>query len=311
MRTRIPLAAVVVALLAACTAAPPDERTAAEVLWGPLQRLYLDVKEGSEEDFTAQVNEIEEQIAACMAGLGFEYVPAPSNYARFGAEQLLEGPLPGSEEYAQEYGYGMVRVASSEVSGTEDPNEEIRAGLSSETLAEYEIALFGDYSLWENHDEPPPPEMGGCQREATVALWSGEIDPFEDEIQAELTRIDSELVPRDERVTALDTKWAACMADAGYPGHQDPRTTRDGMWELYLEHGGGEGTVGSDGMTDSERTFLEIEIPQAVADWQCRDAIDYDSVAIQVRDELQQQFIDSHQAELDAWSQRVQEADAR
>ena len=311
MRAPVRVAATlpILLLIAACSGTAPQESSPEQALWGPLDQLYNDTKAQSDEEFSTQVDAVEEQAAACMAELGFEYVPAPGNHRRVTTDELM-ADLPSSEAFAKEYGYGAVRTPGLEAAGTEDPNEAILERLSAQELAEYDVALHGDLESWAQRGEVPPLAERGCLGAASATLWASEPDPFDQEILAEISRIERELVPADARVTAIDAQWAECMSDAGHPGLESHLAARDGIWEQYLEHGGGEGEIRADGLTDNEREFLEIEIRQATADWQCRDSLGYDAVVNQVRDELQQQFIDSHEVELDAWTQRGREADA-
>ena len=41
--------------------------------------------------------------------------------------------------------------------------------------------------------------------------------------------------------------------------------------------------------------------PRAVADFDCRDEVDYDKIQLEVNSEYQQEFYDAHKDELEAW----------
>ncbi|NLF05898.1 MAG: hypothetical protein GX593_12980 [Actinomycetales bacterium] len=300
----------VAALLAACTGPTPEPPSLADTLFGPLDRLYYDAKAQTDEEYFAQVATTEEAIAACMAEAGFEYLPATGNYSRISTQDLIAN-LPDAEEYAKEYGYGAVRnPGGSALEPPEDPNEAIRDALSPEAYDEYQLALHGPIAIWDGTGEMPETDSG-CQSAAYEAAYPAEPDPLEQEILAEISRIETEAVPAHPDVAELDGRWAECMSDAGYPGLTSHRAARDGIWEQYLEHGGGAGEVGPDGMTESEREFLPIEIAQATADWQCRDSLGYDAAVTRVRDTLQQEFVDAHAPELEAWAARVQESQSK
>jgi len=43
------------------------------------------------------------------------------------------------------------------------------------------------------------------------------------------------------------------------------------------------------------------EVALATADWDCREESDYDAVWREVRSRLQQEYVDAHRDELDAW----------
>ena len=50
---------------------------------------------------------------------------------------------------------------------------------------------------------------------------------------------------------------------------------------------------------DGQITPIEIEL--AVADFDCREEVDYDKVQLEVTADAQQQFYDAHKDELEAW----------
>lgn len=273
---------------------------------GPLDEIVRAATEKSHAALAARIVEGEERIARCMGELGFEYVPSPDSYVTV-AQEDIEGPRPGSREYAEQFGYGIAHSPGVVTSSGADPNQETLDALSPEAREQYEIALNGDVATW--GAEPPRLEDQGCRGQGLADVWQDEPDPFGEEVRAELARIETELLPAAERVAELDARWAACMADAGYPGLTSHASASEALAEEFLAGGAGAGTVGEDGLTSAQRLFLEREIAQATADWRCRDELGYDAVAREVRAELQQEFVDAHREELDAWVAREAEAE--
>lgn len=300
---RVVLASLVGALaLAGCTAQGGEKKVMDDDGGpGPLGSIAMAVTEVSDAELKARIVAAEEAVAACMRELGFEYVPAPENYG-FTSTEDAEGPEPGSLEFAEEHGYGIARGPGISLAAGPDPNEEIRAGLSPEALEEYERAYLGDPESW--GEQPPPVEEQGCSGKGAASVFGEEPDPFDAEVRAELERIEIELVPNDPRVRKLDGTWAACMAEAGYPGLSSPASAEEELFEEFLTSGAGAGAVDADGLTAAAREFLEKEIAQATADWHCRAELGYDAVVRAVRNAFEQKFVDAHRAELDAWAAR-------
>lgn len=161
---------------------------------------------------------VQESIALCMAQEGFEYIPAvrPQDSVFFAFDQ---------EEYARERGFGITTWYGEEdlfLSGDGDwvdPNAEIVAALSESESEAYHEVLYGMDAFG---------EIGSGDIESVGALWgSGCNGKAYEEVFGAMTAVFAELGPQleeleqrveaDPRFRDAEDKWAACMADRGFP----------------------------------------------------------------------------------------------
>ena len=119
--------------------------------------------------------------------------------------------------------------------------------------------------------------------------------------KAEIDRIDAEVVPTHPDVVAADAAWGECMADASFPGYASQPEAEERELERYYASAGEDRAVGPDGMTEGEREGLPQEVAIATADRDCTDRVRYDDVVARVRNAAQQEYVDAHRDELDAW----------
>lgn len=212
-------------------------------------------------DFRAQEMEIQQEIAQCMAGEGFEYIPfVPSD---------VGGGFVGAdfdeEEYVKTYGFGVstwvLQDAAFNGDGNfedpyaNDPNQEIVESMDQLEQEEYYRVLYGgepdiiantpqeeleamtEEELMAFYDEAYANwQPDGCQNaayngaygggESQMAFW----DEFGADYEAIYTRAQS-----DERILDAQAKWSACMTDKGYD-----YATRDDMYAYFMgsESGG-------------------------------------------------------------------------
>lgn len=247
----------------------------------------------------------EELVAACMAEQGFEYVPDTSTYHRDGLSEL-DYP-PGTREFAAQYGYGIASMPGKVVGDEPSTNAEITAAMSEEELDAYERALNGDAVVDGDEDA----ELGGCVRAARNEVWGDrELDPVRASLEDEIARIDTELAPADDAVIAAAAEWSACMADAGFPGYATPDAAEEAAWQRWLAFNEGLvvdplGNAPVDGSIPGQDQMEAEEAALATADWDCRAEADYDAVWREVRNRFQQEYVDAHRAELDAWVERI------
>lgn len=270
--------------------------------------------------------EMEEFIAACMAEQGFQYIMRTDEM-----ETTILPPLPGqaqlgSREWAALFGFGIstnpptadFSVRSMGITGV-TTNRELRAEMSEAERAAWWQALYGvalvdgqllfpQPHLWEN----VPESDIGCmtrwfiaQTEPPIAFGAlqDEIDRFESIVQA------------DPRTLALDAEWASCMIDAGEPGWVSPLQVSAGLREMFAAQDqipvevllAWDWAAAPDGPPEpvGRAAFQEREIAIAVADWDCRDQLDHDAAQRAIDLDLQQEFVDQHRNELEAWVQYV------
>ena len=273
---------------------------------------YLELVLGvTQEEFEAHALAFEEDVAECMAEAGFEYVPWTGRHTLIDDSRL--DPPRGSREFAEAYGYGWAATPTgTTLDPVEDPNSAIQGRMSEAELAEYELALYGTIHLdyldaEDQYNFVPDLEHAGCFGHAQLERdRSG--DPMDDDtylaLQAEIDRIEAEVIPTHPDVVAADAAWSACMADAGYPGYARQPEAEEREFDHYMASGSGAGEVLPDGMTQGEIDQLAREIPIALADWDCADAVGYHDVVAGIRNAAQQEYVDAHRDELDAWVER-------
>lgn len=292
-----------------------------------------------------------ERVAACMREQGFEYEPEfgpPADIAMVGFPPRL-GPGPGSLEFASRYGFGVAIADPHVLSQQEvmsrwhdefdekrDANADTVAALGPDELLAYHVALMGDEGpYYIGAKEAPDSGLGpfeaedrGCMGAADLAdpaPWFESVEKF-----PTITRAVQDLPVLgldDPRVVALEPAWAACMADAGYPGltrradaealarAQMDEAKGAALRELGYETEAdymiamGEGPMTEEGfdpiqarLKDATETIAKDgEIALAVADATCADTTGYAAVRTEVSHELQQKFVDMYTADLEAW----------
>ncbi|HEX6336870.1 MAG TPA: hypothetical protein VFZ85_07950 [Jiangellaceae bacterium] len=282
----------------------------------------------TEEDLQKQ-REFENLVQQCMRDEGFEYVPYvvdPSDWDNPFEDAYALPP----DEFAEQYGYGISTLHMAESDLPEDPNEEIRRGLSPQALAEYERALYGDMEGQEFSDgeewTPPPLEDRGCYDKASAQVWG---DPYEDEgnfrdphqefesLMESLWSIQERFMS-DPRMEEPTQNWRDCMAEAGHPfemlGEPEQEVWRrmDELqgWDEFMEL---EEQAAAEGVLPAAAQFepkeidpaeleelQEYELAVAVADVRCKKE-HYNEIAEQVQYEVEEQFVEEHREELERY----------
>ena len=177
-------------------------------------------------DIGVEQRRIEEAVAECMAGEGFEYEPAaPEPEA---VEFREEDPI----ESARRDGFGVSLAYGNPEYDTdfggvemEDPNAEYVAALSESEAAAYYDALYGtpeENAEYQTAETDPGTGqvtivgsgvagcLGEAQREVT-GNWAAVfplLQPLWEEIDAR--------VRADPRIVELEAEYASCMADTGF-----------------------------------------------------------------------------------------------
>lgn len=319
-RAAVPVLAALALLLSGCSGSekePGDAAGGAE-RESPLAKYFNAVYGGElspeeqERQFAEQQRETEELVAQCMQEQGFEYTPDTSSTS-FSSGDGDEWQ-PDEREWVAQYGYGVVTTPFSEEPPPEeeyvDPNGDYVASLSeSEQTAFYE-ALHGPMP-----DEDELPEDGSFEYDWTTAGCHGAAQhevAGEDPSQSEefkplfeaLDRLYSDMASWPG-MAELDAQWADCMDAAGQGGHANPMQAQDSVYqemnEIYESVG-----MSEDGMPTGEPDQAAIdalgerERELALADLDCREETDYRDRSAEITAEVEQQFIDDHEAELDA-----------
>ena len=300
-RARLLVGAAVLGLLLGCSGTgeePTPSGTADLPAQGPLEEIVgwaqpVDGTAGMVEQIRLQ----ESQITECMAELGFEYFPAVP-----AADQIKEmsGPVQGSREYVERYGYGVWNPVSDEAGGFEiemEPapeREEYLDSMSSTEREAYDTALWGEVT--ETFEDGSTARSGGCfgvGHEGAVAE-----DEFLRAVRDEAIEFLSAL-PEDPAFADLDDRWSECMAGEGM-GYASPHRARasffDGIDELF-EEANREGVDPFQLPAAAERGVEEKRV--ALADFECRESLDYDRQHTLVAHELQADYVERHRADLD------------
>jgi hypothetical protein len=274
-----------------------------------------------EGEFDEQQKKLQELVATCMADQGFDYTPQDtSGMVVMGGE---EGEEFDEKKFAAEQGYGMFNYQTStdEDSGDAeewtDPNEDYLATMSDTERAAYETALYGDMAAMEPDENGEMPEIDpsqqGCYGIAQDEVWGGEQELWENEemtaFQDEMTRL-YESVNDDPKVAELNTKWADCMADAGITDFANPQEPQE--WFMEKQNGFYE-EMDPESTEDLESTpewkaLADQEIETAVADYDCREKLDYADAQLEAQFALEKAWIAEHADQLERVKKLYQDA---
>lgn len=298
---------------------------------GPLSKymsaLWSD-DEMSQEKLDKETLKTEELVAECMTKEGFEYKPNTNNGGMVYSTEDEEnsGPAWGSEEFAKEYGFGIVDypgMSEAPGPGTEeeyvDPNQDYLASLSeSEQNAFYEV-LYGpgpteeEMAAMEEGDGSYTSDWTreGCYGAARHEIQQdtpGGMAAYEDPEFADLFESMNEVwnTAYDEEglnaeMAQLNRDWADCMAEAGHPDLKSPMSAQNELSDEYYNSGsGGETEEYKEPSKKEKDAFKKREIDMAVADWKCRDGLKYDDTQQEIAFAAEQKFVDENKAALDA-----------
>lgn len=317
------VALVLLLLTAGCSQEPDAALPTTEP--GPAE-VYLEAGTGYSSDEAPELTvRFEELIAACMQEQGFEYVPDVDAHVLVDDAEIE--PPPGTRAFAEQFGYGFAAAPEGmRVSGSSaGPNQVITDAMSPEEYDAYTRALMGDAIAdataagegsggggSDGGGSDGETELGGCYRGARNEVYGDrEQDHIRAGLEDEIARIDAEVAPTDPHVMAAAAEWSECMSDAGHPGYAAPPDAEEAAWAAWLALNEGIaadpalGTAGPDGGIAGEGDLATREASLATADFDCRIEAEYDAVWQEARDRLQQEYVDAHRAELDAWVEEL------
>ena len=295
----------------------------------PLTEYWGDVNEElAKVDRIALANEAEVFMATCMAQAGFEYTPIDYSDPKYGLADRLDDPLdqPNDRAHVVQNGYGwnpFDELTTGEVTEdpwADDPNSLYESTLSAAGQMDYRKALFGDESSMDLSDEEvgnsdSSKEAAGCHGAANRAIES-KIGKSHDELFEDL-RVAMEalyyLPPGSPAYAAVDAEWASCMADSGFPDFKNFAEASEAAMALYDPLRTSALRAGPDGVgaappREEVSAALQEEITIAVADFDCKEKVDYSDATLKILFALQEQFIKDNQAELDTYRAWVLES---
>ena len=227
-----------------------------------------------------------------MQEQGFEYVPqVPA------LEDLAvgAGPDPASREFAEQYGYGVWAAPEAwgpdSIQWTVDADPEQRAyldAMTETTRAAYDEAMGGPV-VGEVGPDGSVTREGGCLDRVHEFSTDPALASVAEEAWAYLAELDD-----SPRFTDIDREWSRCMRDAGFDA-TSPASARREIGDAMMA----AGTSGT--MPDDVDERASAEQALALADWDCQESTGYRDAHRSIAHELQQDYVDDHQADLDAW----------
>ncbi len=322
-------AILVVALLAGCSGGDANEGSSTGTDQGSAFTDFIPgaVDFRNEADATQHYlqkeREAQDQIAACMADQGFEYVPHVLNQDQGG----YAAP-DTQEEFVSLYGFGIATMmlenlrpdeAEYEAEMAKDPNHAIVEAMSDEERDAYYEALYGarqEYDFGESSGTTTPStdvslEVNGCQGVAYDRIWT---DGSEMEFYEQFGPMMEDLytnLESDARIAEMEGEWSSCMAEAGYDFAEETdaqifllrRLEEVGaVTDLDVDSEGNGWSYGSDYIepgSPMEAAVKEIAAEElAMAQVSLGCASDRESVIEEVYRDAEQRFITEHLAEL-------------
>ncbi|MCL1800896.1 MAG: hypothetical protein FWG25_05990 [Promicromonosporaceae bacterium] len=268
-------------------------------------------------DFERDLREEQEEIAACMAELGFDYVPTFAGRGTLILGEFSDDDATldrASREFAGRYGFGISttppqRGVDLDFTTALDPNAALQAQMSPAELAAWWQALHGfapgGTANWDA-DEPQ-----GCiaqvlsDRQARSSP-APEFLGLQDEVDQFLAAVWD-----DPRVAELESRWAICLADTGVGSFTDRFELLEELWRewdalhglLFDDDGTAAAAVNRTPDAEALQAFTDREIATALADWDCLAEIGFEAELRAIELDLQRQFVDQHLNELEAWAQ--------
>jgi len=248
----------------------------------------------------------EHLVAQCMHDAGFEYfvtVSAEPAVTRDAFEQ--------DRDFVAQWGYGIINQPTQPEpeAPAVDQNAEYVATLSDAEKAAYNEAMMGPMTTTTNADGQQIMSLGsgGCLSQASQQLnaqtpdpvISSEFDPLFEALAQMRNNISSGNV---EQFKPIEADWVNCMADAGYPGftvHMDAISSfvQNDIGGLYQTWDQARGNVEN---SPEYAALADREIDLALADYDCRAAVNYEARKEAATQEVEAQFVADHKAELEA-----------
>lgn len=227
-------------------------------------------------------------------------------------------PLGGAVEFGEQIARGKGRrstVGSQRVHhrtgcgqghdpGVEDPNEAIRQALTPAGQEAYGRALVGYLPDPTSADEPEGEGEGegedygdfvpGCYQQTSgfTSSTAFETDPIWVEFLADRDSLDAGLAQNNQLIE-LNTQWADCLADAGWPGLEQPQDAYELAGEEWSTWANDPANAGALPSGADLEAMQQREVSIAVADLTCQDDLAYEAARRAIQDPLEQAFVDA------------------
>lgn len=260
-------------------------------------------------------------VAACMSDNGFEYLPDdyapdPAEANPISVQDALYLPhLPPSRAETELHGYGVEDLAPAPSSDSEahQSNVNYYESLSESARAEYDLVLYGfdgESQTTENWDR----SCSGRAQAAHPVDSSGPHDELLERFETLLrgaNRLRMSEVLEDPRTVALNEEWDTCMQDAGYnlALPEFDRDRPDPFYAMDLAIRTPQGGVAGEPVPDTPADEIPLDeralvgSPEertiALADFDCRAAMNYESRLIEIQIELENEFLVQHRESLE------------
>lgn len=334
MTTRHPAlrltAALAVAGLLALTACSDDDSTGPDgATTSPLGEYFSEIDSTYDEsESMRQQVEMENLVAECMVDAGFEYIPqdVSGNTVSYSSE---DGEDQSTEEWVAKNGYGMYYDEEPE-EGTDDeptdewvdPNADYVDSLSESARTAFYEALNGP-DVWSDMTEEEMDAYEWSWEESGCYGWaSNEVYPETGGVDAEFEPLFDAFEEMYEaqmsapELKTLQSEWSSCMADAGYTGYATPDDAQTAVMDQYNalwedlgepENPDDPNAVWPEPSAEDRKAAKDNDIETALADFRCKQSIDWTEREQKVTFAIEEQFITDHKAELDAYKASMME----
>lgn len=192
----------------------------------------------------------------------------------------------------------------------EDPNQEYVSSLSESEANAYYETLHGvpptEEEIGEDGSYEYDWEQAGCYGWAQHEV-SGE-DPYSSEEHKPVMEALNEFyatVQSAPELAELNDAWSSCMTEAGYSGFATQPEAQQSIYDELNEYY--ENMTGP--YVEDDPALLEIgerELELALVDLDCRESTDYRQESLRVQFAMEEEFIQEHQAELDALKEALE-----
>lgn len=256
-----------------------------------------------------------EYIADCMARQGFIFSPNTNNQQ---VATISEGPRRGVKEFAIQSGFGISTSESGggilEIAGpalTIDPVRAGAVGMSASETEAWTLALIGDLQSGSDFSDH------GCFGKAVIAIHIATVPPEYQAIETEVNRFPESLAVSPLMIE-LNTDWATCMTETGFPGLRNPEQLVASLWvewDLIQDWANRSVTIENwdwaaepSGPPEPDISIFQArEFELAIAEVNCREQVDFDNRYTLISQQLQQEFVDQNRAELEAWASHMEQ----
>jgi hypothetical protein len=253
--------------------------------------------------FTAQNVRQEELTAQCMNNLGFDYAIYAQRNPVLTNDDLTR-PL-NDPDWLSQWGYGILESPNGAVQipiierGTfteNDPNIRIFETLSEGEQEQWLNALWGEVTDVDDYGFVLD-EVIGCIDIARES--SQEFTPFSIFLTDEFAPLFNSWVEMTwmlhEDISEADRDWASCMADAGFSGLYRQIDAEIGIHNAIVEV-----LADEDVSVELLDYFREREIETALADFNCRNLVNFAVRRAAHEHVVEAQFVNDHRLALAA-----------